>query len=50
MAKKKSNSEAVAKRRRDKEAKQRKINDIIAYAIAGVAVAIIVGLVIYSYC
>ncbi len=48
MAKKKDsgiNPEA----RRKKAEKQQKVNDIVAYIVAGIALIAVVGLIIYSY-
>lgn len=47
--KKKSNAESLAARRRERELKQQKISDIVAYIVSGIAIAAIVGLIIYSY-
>ncbi len=46
---KKRNAEALDKRRKEKEIKQQKINDVIAYVVAGIALIAVVGLIIYSY-
>ncbi|MBQ3195339.1 MAG: hypothetical protein IJB65_02625 [Clostridia bacterium] len=46
---KKANLKLKAEDRRKNAAKKQKLNDIITYVIAGIALAAVVGLIIYSY-
>lgn len=50
MAKKKRKSSAeIKEKRREAIAKKNKISSIIAYSVAGAAVLVIIGLIIYTY-
>ncbi len=49
MAKKTDAKLVKAEERRKKAEKKQKLNDIIAYVLAGIALAAVVGLIIYSY-
>jgi len=49
MANKKSNAAALKEKRRAKLEKQKKRTDLIAYIVAGVAVAAIVAILIISF-
>ena len=49
MAKKKSNASALAEKRRETVRRKEKISSIIAYTVAGVAVAVIIAIIIIAY-
>ncbi len=49
MAKKNDAKLIKAEERRRKAENKQKLNDIIAYVLAGIALAAVVGLIIYSY-
>lgn len=49
MAKNKTNAAALRKKRLEKQAKQQKKTDMIAYIIAGIAVAIMLTVLIISF-
>lgn len=49
MAKKNNTKLLKAEERLKKAKRAQKLNDIIAYVLAGIALAAVVGLIIYSY-
>ncbi|MBQ4647549.1 MAG: hypothetical protein IJN86_04075 [Clostridia bacterium] len=43
------NADAIAKRRREKAAREQKITTIVAYTVAAIALVAVVALIVYSY-